>query len=521
MPDDILFTGGPILTMEPGPAPAALLVQEGSIAALGSYAELRAASPHAQDYDLAGRTLMPAFLDAHSHITALAATLGLCNLSACASFAQLQAALTAYVEQKCLPEEAWVIASGYDHNTLAEGVHPTRRLLDAALPGRKVFLSHTSGHMGVASTAALEALGVTPGVPDPAGGRFGREGDGRTPDGYLEENAFFSLSPQIPGPSPEALKGQLLQAQDIYLSQGITLAQDGKTGPGEYALLEQAGLKIDVVCYADMKSASALADKPDLPRLRVGGYKIFLDGSPQGRTAWMLEPYAKGDGHYRGYPALEDEEVFRLACRALRENRQILAHCNGDAAAGQYIRCWRRAVQAVPGHDDLRPVMIHAQLVRRAQLEEMKVLGMTPSFFAAHVRYWGDTHMENFGPARASQISPLAWCAALGLPFTLHQDSPVLPPRMLETAQIAATRRTRAGVLLGPGQVIPVMEALRAMTVHAAFQYHLENSRGSLAPGKRADLIVLDKNPAALPPGLVETVSVTETFLAGDSVWRR
>ncbi len=514
----ILFTGGPILTMEHGPRPEALLVREGRIAALGSLAELTALDPHVQPYDLAGQTLMPAFLDGHSHITALAATLGLCNLSACGCLQELGNTLVRYAQEH---PSGWVMGFGYDHNTLTERTHPDRRMLDALFPQRPVLVTHASGHMGVANTAALELAGFGPHSPDPEGGKLGREADGRTPSGYLEENAFFALSRLAPPPSAEQMAAQLAQAQDLYLSQGVTLVQDGKTGPGEYALLSHCPLKVEVVCYADLKTAPELLHTPATKNLSVGGYKIFLDGSPQGRTAWMLEPYAKGDGSYRGYPAMEDEAVTDLLIRAREENAQVLAHCNGDAAAAQYIRCWRRASTAVPGHPDLRPVMIHAQLVRKEQLSEMKALGMTPSFFAAHVRYWGDVHMENFGPHRAASISPLAWARELGLPFTMHQDSPVLPPNVLESITIAATRRTRSGILLGPEQVISVEDALLSATRNAAWQYHRESVSGSLAPGKTADLIVLDADPTSLPPEQVEHIRVTETFRAGESVWRR
>ncbi len=514
----ILFTGGPILTMEPGPRPEALLVRDGTLAALGSLAELSALDPHAQPYDLAGQTLMPAFLDGHSHLTALAATFGLCNLSACGSLRELETVLVHYAQEH---PTGWVLGFGYDHNILAERAHPDRRMMDALFPDRPALVTHASGHMGVANTAALELAGLGPHSPDPDGGKIGREADGRTPSGYLEENAFFALSKLVPPPSAEQMSAQLTQAQDLYLSQGITLVQDGKTGPGEYALLSHAPLKVEVVCYADLKTAPELIHATATETLSVGGYKIFLDGSPQGRTAWMLEPYAKGDGSYRGYPAMEDEAVTDLLIRARKENAQVLAHCNGDAAAAQYIRCWRWAMRADPGHPDLRPVMIHAQLVRKEQLAEMKSLGIMPSFFAAHVRYWGDVHMENFGPHRAASISPLAWAKQLGLPFTLHQDAPVLPPNMLESISIAATRRTRSGVLLGPEQIIPVEEALLATTRHAAWQYHMEDRRGTLAPGKVADLIVLDADPTSLPPDQVEHIRVTETFRSGKSVWRR
>lgn len=379
-----LYFGGPILTME-GPNPQALLVQYGKIAALGTRKQLSALAPHAQHRDLEGRALLPAFLDSHSHITALASTLELCQLGAASSFAEIAAKLRKFSIQHQLPTDAWVIGFGYDHNVLLERTHPTRQILDQVFPDRPVLITHASGHMGVANTAALERLEITAHTSDPTGGRIGRESDGKTPNGYLEEAAFFRSSSVMPVPTAQQALSQLTAAQQIYLSHGITLVQDGLTGPGQDALLstlaEQDGLITDVVGYADQKQSPHLATRPPIGRYRIGGYKIFLDGSPQGRTAWMLSPYLGNDPTYHGYPIYTDDQVTAFVKQALVEGCQLLAHCNGDAAAAQYIRCCRRA-QCETGRQlsTIRPVMIHAQLVQQEQLVEMAELGMIPSF---------------------------------------------------------------------------------------------------------------------------------------------
>ena len=164
-----LYTNGSILTMEPGPRPEALLVTDGRIAALGGAATLSALAPDAERRDLAGGALLPAFLDAHSHITALAATMGLCDLSPSTSLHHMADILWTFEEDTDPPADGWILGFGYDHTALAERAHPTRQFLDAALPGRKVLLTHASGHMGVASTAALRAMGITADTPDPEG----------------------------------------------------------------------------------------------------------------------------------------------------------------------------------------------------------------------------------------------------------------------------------------------------------------------------------------------------------------
>ena len=514
-----LFYNGTILTMEDGPAPQAVLAEGGVIRAVGSLSELEGLAPSAARRDLKGRTLMPAFLDPHSHLTALASTLDLCPLGSASSFGDITRLLLAFQRERNMAPDQWLIGFGYDHNVLAERSQPDRHALDGAFPHTPVLISNASGHMGAANSAALKLLNITADTPDPEGGRIGREADGRTPSGYLEENAFIRLASSMPGPSPEQAARNVERAEEIYLSHGITLIQDGLTDTGRYALLSAAHLKTEAVGYADLKNTPELIDKPC-----IGGYKIFLDGSPQGRTAWMLEPYASNTPDqpgYCGYPIYTDGEVTGFVRTALTQGRQLLAHCNGDGAAEQYIRCCRAAQEETGLRvADIRPVMIHAQLVRREQLAEMKDLGIIPSFFAAHLWYWGDVHAENFGPGRAASISPLGWAEALGLPFTLHQDTPVIQPDMLETVWCAVNRLTRGGAVLGPELRVSPMAALRAVTVHAAYQYFREDTLGSIRPGKQADLIILSADPTAVDPMDIRSVRVLETIHRGKTVWQ-
>ena len=299
-----LFYNGTILTMEDGPAPQAVMTEDGVIRAVGSLSELETLAPSAARRDLKGRTLMPAFLDPHSHLTALASTLDLCPLGSASSFGDITRLLLAFQRERNMAPDQWLIGFGYDHNVLAERSQPDRHALDGAFPHTPVLISNASGHMGAANSAALKLLNITADTPDPEGGRIGREADGRTPSGYLEENAFIRLASSMPGPSPEQAARNVERAEEIYLSHGITLIQDGLTDTGRYALLSAAHLKTEAVGYADLKNTPELIDKPC-----IGGYKIFLDGSPQGRTAWMLEPYASNTPDqpgYCGYPIYTD-----------------------------------------------------------------------------------------------------------------------------------------------------------------------------------------------------------------------
>ena len=523
-----VYYGGDILTLEGGGRAEALLVEDGVIRELGTKEALLASFPGAERADLRGRTLMPSFIDPHSHITSCAQTFGLVSLEGCREIAEVVKRIADYREKGRVKPGEWICGFGYDHNDLKERRHPGREALDRAAPDNPVLISHASGHMGAVNSAALREMGITADTPDPDGGRIGRVDASREPDGYLEETAFISRSNAVPLPSEEERFRQMEMAQDAYLRYGITTAQDGLTRPAEWELLKgmsEAGkLRLDVVSYLDQKQCPGLLrENPEWygryrGNLRIGGYKIFLDGSPQGRTAWVSEPYEGAADGYRGYPSYTDEQLEAFVRQAVDERVQQLVHCNGDAACGQLIG----AYQKVAGGDlGLRPVMIHAQLVREDQLAEMAKLGMIASFFVAHTWFWGDVHLKNFGAARAEKISPAASALREGVVYTFHQDTPVIQPDMLFTVWCAVNRRTRAGVVLGPEERLSVTDALRGVTANAAYQYFEEDRKGTIRAGKRADLVVLDRNPLDVPAEELKNLRVLATIKAGEPLYRK
>lgn len=505
----------------------AVLVRDGVIERVGTRAELSRRCPDAEPVDLEGHVLMPAFIDSHSHITAYAQTMGLIDLGAAKSFDEIAAKIEQYRRASKPKPGEWIIGFGYDHNALKEHAHPPLGLLDRAAPENPLLLSNKSGHMGVANSIALRELGITRDTPDPEGGKFGRAADGSL-TGYLEENAFLTRTGSVPKPSMETRLSQIEQAQEVYLSFGIATVQDGLTREPELRLLEEAAkkerLKVDVVSYVDLAGCAEAGRRSPYwnrtaGRLRLGGYKIFLDGSPQGKTAWMTKPY-EGEREYRGYPVHTDEALQKLVDAAYREGEQLLAHCNGDAAADQFLAAAQRAQEAF-GKRGLRPVMIHAQTVREDQLDKMKALGVIPSFFVAHVHYWGETHRKNLGEDRAAHISPVASAVERGIPFTLHQDTPVLPPDMLKTVWCAVNRLTVSGKVLGKGERVSALDALRGVTTYAAYQYHQEDHKGSIRAGKRADFAVLDRDPLKAPEEEIDRIKVLATIVGGECRYRR
>lgn len=520
-----LYYGGPILTMEKGGVVEAVLIEEDRIKAVGTWEALRALSQDAECVDLRGKTMLPAFLDAHSHFSACANALLQCSVEKARSFDEIVDLIRADIEEKPRPEGQWVVVRDLDPAVLREKEAPDKTVLDRASSVLPIILQHKSGHVGVLNTPALARAGICDSTPDPVGGRIDKRGGEVT--GYLEENAFLAVLKRVPAPTMEALTGAYEETLKWYASYGITTLQEGlmvsDMAPLYQYLCKAGKLWLDVVGYPSATDGDgvdqALSEYQGVYKsgFRLGGYKMFLDGSPQSRTAWMRKPYQGSED--RGYPVLTDAQVYDGVCRALSNRRQILAHCNGDAAAEQFLTALQRAAEEGMNPKTVRPVMIHAQLLGVDQLERLKSLGVIPSFFVAHVYHWGDLHIQNFGLARASAISPAASAGRAGLMYTFHQDAPVIPPNMMETIWCAVNRITRDGVCLGASERISVKDALEAVTIQAAYQYSEEDRKGSITSGKQADLVVLERNPLEIAPMELKDIHILETIKAGKTVF--
>lgn len=508
----------------------AVLVEDGVITQMGKRDDvLQFVTSSTRIINLNGAVLMPGFIDTHSHFAAFAQTLGVVQLSGCHSFEELAAKLKEFVQTRVIPDGGWVVGFGYDHNRFIEGIQPDKAFLERLLPGMRVLITHASGSMGVMSQAGLAALGISDRTPDPAGGRIGRIPGTLEPSGYLEGAAFLAASDRIPPPTEEQMIAQMQLAQDIYARHGVTTVQEGLTHDEEWAALrtfsDSGLLKVDVVCYVDPKEAKHLAQE-NLSRvqrykrhLKIGGYKLLFDGAPQTRTAWMTTPYLNGSPDDCGEAAYSDEEAELLLFEAMNDHLQVLVHCNGDAAAEQMISICERITE--DKDVGLRPVMVHAQLVRPDQLRRMAHLGILASFFVAHTYFWGDTHIRNFGLERASQISPAQSAKQAGVIYTFHQNTPALMPNMLTTIWCAVNRVTRSGASIGEEEQVSTLDALRAVTANAAYQYFEEEDKGFIALGKRADFVVLDFNPLRVSPKDIRRIRVLKTIKDDQVIYER
>lgn len=520
----MLFFNGDIMTMGDNQYPEAVYVEEGRIKKVGTLAEIKLMQKeNIELIDLKGKTLMPSFIDSHSHISALAQTLRLVMLKDCQSITEIIEKLEQYKKSKTIQEGEWIIGFGYDHNFLREKRHPNKFDLDQISQENPILISHISGHMGVVNSIALTKMELTENETLKKEEGYGKLAGKEELSGYLEENAFLYQSKKMESLSKEEYARLILEAQEVYLKNGITTIQDGLTRKLDWEAIKIASetgkLKVDMVSYIDiLENEEILNHNLEYvgmykKRLKIGGYKMFLDGSPQAKTAWMTQPY-EGEESYRGYPSRTPEQVEKIVRQAIQEDRQLLTHCNGDAAADQLLNAFEKQREQGKDTARIRPVMIHAQTIREDQIEDCKLLGILPSYFVAHTYYWGDTHIVNLGQ-RAYHISPANTTRKKQMKFTFHQDTPVLPPNMLETIWCAVNRKTKDGVILGEEEKISVYEALKAVTIYAAYQYFEEEEKGSIEEGKLADLIILDRNPLTVEKEKIKEIKVLKTFKEG------
>ncbi len=520
-----LYYNGNIITMEDEVSVQAVLCEDEKIVAVGDYELLKAEADEL--YDLKGKTLLPAFIDGHSHFTTVANTMAIADLSQSKSIDERIKILKEFTDRNSdKPLDEFIIGFGYDNNFYPGKKHPDRYDLDKVSTERPVIISHASGHMGVCNTKGLEMMGITETTPDPAGGHIGRDVDGCL-TGYLEETAFTANATMIKQPDYADMCRFIRQAEREYFRYGITTIQDGFTGLKEWSLLKKLSdenrLTADVVCYVDINSYPEILEhneaynKRYISNLKIGGYKLFLDGSPQGRTAWMSQPY-ENSGDYKGYPVYTDRQVQDFVIKAISEKQQLLTHCNGDAASQQLIDSYLYADKRLNTEENFRPVMVHCQLTRTDQLPSMEKLGMIASFFVAHTWQWGDVHLENFG-RRGMKISPVNSAIKNNVMPTFHQDSPVLPPDMLHTVWCAVNRVTSSGVQLDKDECVSVYDALKAVTINAAYQYGEEDRKGTIKPGKDASFVVLSDNPLTCRIQDINKIKVEQTILRGKTVY--
>ena len=557
-PADAIYGGGTILTMA-GPEPAqveCLAVKDGRIVFVGRAAEAAAfAGPDTRRVDLAGKTLLPGFIDTHGHFVYFGKNLVDANLFGAATVAEVLERMRRQAERT--PADGWIVGFGYQARQLAEGRPPTAEELDRVSADRPVLIVDSSGHLGSANAAAFRAAGISAATPDPTGGKFTRGNDGKSLAGPMEETALNAVRAKRPPFSGELANRVITGAAEVWASHGQTTAMEAGLGLGnddvavvlnaidkrllpidlyvaakDSAMDETLAAAYGVASAYNPQAAGTLAKlraaRPDLDsryvnRVRLGGIKFWLDGSLD--TAWFTEPYTVNPpgktGAFAGYRQIPDEVLDAAFDRFWATGLQIHMHMNGDAAADQALAAIAKAVKKHGMHDH-RPVFVHASWVRPDQVEKIKACGAIPSFLPSGIVPGGDAVVRLWGPVRSAGAMASRSFLRAGLPFTFSHDAPVSPvPSILALVDAGVNRMSGSGQVIGPDERITPYQALRAVTATAAYQLKEEKTKGTLEVGKLADLVILEKNPLTVEPATIKDIAVIETIKEGKTVWRR
>ena len=536
---DVIYLNGTVITMDARQSEAqAVAVRGDAIVAVGDNNAIEdLAGPDTERVDLEGATLLPGFYAAHDHfpgsgvVALFRVDLNSPPIGEINTMDELVARLSARANETAKGQ--WVRGRGYDDTLIREKRHPTRADLDRASTEHPIYIGHISGHLGVANSLALEMAGITKETPEPSGGVIRKDPETGEPNGVFEES--MSLVTRLIPPLDENDRLSAIRwAVADYVEEGVTTTVIAHGSTNTLRDLQRARgdglLSLRVISMGSKGSldapspgeADGFVSGFGDTRLKLGAVKVIQDGSIQGFTGYLVEPYYtpfKGDASYRGYPRRERGELVAIVKSLHRAGYQIAIHGNGDAAIDDILFAFREAQKEFP-RVDARHRIEHCQMAREDQLDEMQELGITPSFFVGHAYYWGDRHRDIFmGPERAARLSPLKSAVDRGIRFTVHDDTPVTPVKPIQLVWDAVNRITTSGKVLGPAQRISPYEALRSVTIDAAWQNFEEDIKGSIEVGKLADFVVLEENPLTVDPEHIRDIRVLATVVGGETVY--
>lgn len=538
------FINANLLTMDDNSSIAqAVYIENDRIKKVGSNEDIKQLiSSQTQVHDLEGKTLLPGFIEAHGHfpgsgLKAVSSDLNSPPIGDISSIKQLLIRLKEQADNTKKGE--WLVGFGYDDTLVTEHRHPTRQELDSVSTEHPIFILHVSGHLGVANSLAMNMINIFEDTPNPSGGVIEKDSQGQL-TGLVAETATLPFI-------ASAMKFTIFQgikiinaAVDEYASMGVTSVQNGAADEKGFNTLRYASkfnlvpMRIQVWPHYKTLGPKFLSGELDPKKVNtnkfeVSTYKIVADGSIQGYTGFLSEPYhvlpnnAQGQPkeNYVGYPTLNRVKLTELVTKVYQKGLHLAVHGNGDAAIDNIIYAVEQAQKKYPKTDP-RTILIHAQMARNDQLDKMKELGITPSFFTAHTYYWGDRHASTFmGAERASRMSPAQSANQKGLRFSIHLDTPVVPINPMLMVWNAVNRVSTSGQVIGAHQRISVMQALRATTIDAAWQTFKDKDLGSIEAGKLADLVILEQNPLTIESSKLKDIKVLATYVGGVSIYKR
>ncbi len=540
-PADAIYFGGDIVTVNDAqPTAEAIAVDDGKIVFVGAKADaMKLSGAGTSVVDLKGKTIVPGFIEGHSHFINSITMGSQANVYA-APFGPgstkqgIVDALKKLRDERNIPKGEVIMAYGYDDSLFPDGGKLTAADLDVDFPDNPVIVGHVSLHGAVLNTAAFKKYGITADTPVPPGGIMVRKPGTNEPEGLLMESAYLPVFGQLPKPTPQQLSQAFKEGQMIYARAGVTTAQEGSSQRADIDLLlgaaERGDLFIDVVAFPFIPEIDYALSK--LPRdqwlrynnrLKFGGIKVTCDGSPQGRTAFFTTPYLQGgpsgEKDWKGEPTFPVPTLRKMIKRVYDEKLPLIVHGNGDAAIDVILDAHELAL-GDKASGDHRTGIIHCQFVRKDQLERIKKLNIIPSFYTEHTYFFGTTHIANRGLEQASFISPLKTASGMGIKFANHTDFNVAPIDQLFVLWTAVNRPMREGGVLGEAERVDPLTGLKALTIWPAYWYREEDKKGSLEVGKLADLVILSANPLKVEPMTIKDIRVLETVKEGKTIYR-
>lgn len=539
---DAIFAGGDIITMnDAGPAAEAVAVKDGVILAVGGREAIETGhkGPDTKVIDLGGKTLLPSFIDPHSHYINSLMVAGQAQVYAPPSGSgkdvdSIVAAIKAFADQRQIPKGELIVAYGYDDTVMPGGRLLNRDDLDAAFPDNPVRVDHVSMHGTVMNSVALKKYGYSAETVTPPGGVIVRQEGTNEPYGLVMETAFLPVLAQAETMTPEQEIQATKAGQMLYAQAGITTAHEGATHLPQFQTMKRAADAgahiIDVIAYPFVTDVEKIIEAYPVEnwgrydkRLKVGGVKITIDGSPQGRTAAFSTPYLTGgpggEKDWKGELTFPQEVINQAVKRVYELGLPLNLHANGDAAIDAFFKAHEFAA-AGDLSKDRKVTMIHAQFTRKDQIPKYVDYKIRPSYYTLHTYYFADAHIANRGPEQAQYISPMRDSIDAGLRPTNHTDFVVAPLDQMFMLWSAVNRISRSGKEIGPGQRVSPLEGLKTMTIWAAEQYGEQATKGSLEPGKLADMVILDKNPLKVDPLAIKDIKVVETIKEGQTIYR-
>lgn len=539
---DAIYFGGDIITINDAqPNAEAVAVKDGKILFVGTLAEsekFKGAST--RSVDLAGKTLMPSFIDPHSHyinslLVANQVKLYAPPVGPGKDVDSIIAALKQYAETKRIPKGELIIGYGYDDTVMPDGRLLNRDDLDAAFPDNPVRIDHVSMHGTVLNSLALKKYGYSAETITPPGGIIVRKPGTNEPFGLIMETAYLPVVARAESMTPEQEIAWSKAGQMLYAEAGITTAHEGATHLAQLETIQRASAAganiIDIVAFPFITDLDDIIERFPVSgwgnynnRFKIGGVKITGDGSPQGKTAFFTTPYLTGgpggEQNWRGEPTFPEQQLTQAVKRVYDLGVPLTYHANGDAAIDMLIKAHESAA-AGDLSKERNVTVIHAQFTRKDQIPKFVEYHFRPSFYTLHTYYFADAHIANRGKEQAMYISPMRDAIDAGLHPTNHTDFVVAPLDQMFVLWSAVNRISRGGASIGPDQRITPIEGLKTQTLWAAEQYGEQASKGSLEAGKLADLVILDGNPLKVEPMAIKDIKVLETIKEGKTIYTR